>query len=269
MKIVREHINEKFVEDSDPVTDMGIGIRAQISRWMKENGWTDTDDNALAECAKHGKIEWIKFLLSLKNYPQTNIDIGLRFASYHGHLEVVKELLKAGANVHAQNDEALHWAKYGRNQDVVDFLEDYIANEKKSKAVRESLFEKFFEDSDPVTDMGIGINSKVESHYLECLGLTIFNDDYYPLNNPELDDLFVSLKEAYPEVVDYLIDLEKRGLIEYGKFFRSQDLTSFVEYLHEKEKEYEYIYDAGVELDGYLPLFSEIEFPNADKFTFK
>ena len=26
MKIVREHINEKFTEDSDPISDMGIGI---------------------------------------------------------------------------------------------------------------------------------------------------------------------------------------------------------------------------------------------------
>ena len=26
MKIIREHINEKFTEDSDPVEDMGIGL---------------------------------------------------------------------------------------------------------------------------------------------------------------------------------------------------------------------------------------------------
>jgi hypothetical protein len=28
MKLVREHINEKFTSDSDPITDMGIGIDA-------------------------------------------------------------------------------------------------------------------------------------------------------------------------------------------------------------------------------------------------
>ena len=29
MKIVREHINEKFVEDSDPITDLGIGLNME------------------------------------------------------------------------------------------------------------------------------------------------------------------------------------------------------------------------------------------------
>jgi hypothetical protein len=100
-------INEKFVEDSDPVADMGIGIRAQISRWMEEKNQEDTDNNALAECAEHGKLDWVKFLIA------------------------------AGANVHAKYEgsfaptTALETAKRKDHQDIVDFLEDYIAKEKK------------------------------------------------------------------------------------------------------------------------------------------
>lgn len=26
MRLIREHINEKFVQDSDPVKDLGIGV---------------------------------------------------------------------------------------------------------------------------------------------------------------------------------------------------------------------------------------------------
>jgi hypothetical protein len=40
MKLIREHINEKFTEDSDPIEDMGIGIRAKIKKWCKEM-WID------------------------------------------------------------------------------------------------------------------------------------------------------------------------------------------------------------------------------------
>jgi ankyrin repeat protein len=157
-KVVKESLNEKFVEDSDPVTDMGIGTRAQISRWMKERGEEDTDENALAECAKAGKLDWVKFLIAAGANVHFINDYALRWASGNGHLEIVKELLKAGADVHADHNYALAYAKQCDYQDVVDFLEDYIANEKKSKhrTVRESLLEKFVEDSDPVADMGIG-----------------------------------------------------------------------------------------------------------------
>jgi hypothetical protein len=34
VKLVREHINEKFTEDSDPVEDMKIGLRTRIKEWL-------------------------------------------------------------------------------------------------------------------------------------------------------------------------------------------------------------------------------------------
>jgi len=40
VKLVREHINEKFTEESDPIEDMGIGIKAKIKKWCKEM-WID------------------------------------------------------------------------------------------------------------------------------------------------------------------------------------------------------------------------------------
>jgi hypothetical protein len=97
----------------------------------------------------------------------SNKDRALRYASSRGQLEIVKELLNAGADIHAEyldapSPTALEGAKRKGYQEIVDFLEDYIANEKKSKhrTVRESLLEKFVEDSDPVADMGIGMLNK-------------------------------------------------------------------------------------------------------------
>jgi hypothetical protein len=34
LKLVLEHINEKFIEDSDPISDMGIG-QLQVGDYMK------------------------------------------------------------------------------------------------------------------------------------------------------------------------------------------------------------------------------------------
>jgi len=34
LNIVREHINEKFSEESDPIQDMGIGIIHKIEKWI-------------------------------------------------------------------------------------------------------------------------------------------------------------------------------------------------------------------------------------------
>jgi Ankyrin repeats (3 copies) len=49
-------------------------------------------------------------------------DQALRSASTYGHTEVVRILLKAGANVHALNDYALRWASHNVNTEVVRLL---------------------------------------------------------------------------------------------------------------------------------------------------
>jgi hypothetical protein len=36
MKYVRENINEVFIEDSDPIKDLGIGMRHLIAEWLKK-----------------------------------------------------------------------------------------------------------------------------------------------------------------------------------------------------------------------------------------
>lgn len=35
MKIVREHINEKFEQESDPIKDMNIAIESQMKEELK------------------------------------------------------------------------------------------------------------------------------------------------------------------------------------------------------------------------------------------
>jgi len=230
MNIVREYIFEKFTEDSDPIKDMGIGMRIAISRDKNYHKWLrgkkDTDDNALVYSAEHGKLDFVNYLLSIGADVHHGGDWALRLASRNGHSEVVKALLDAGADIHIWNDEPLQSAcanghikvveilltagadfirpsqyvgkcftrtgavllraiqggsikivktllkagaddkgltdgtllwvarEKGRTK-MIKFIEDYM--EKHKNVVKESLNEKFTEDSDPIEDMGIGL----------------------------------------------------------------------------------------------------------------
>jgi hypothetical protein len=74
MKLVREYINEKFTEDSDPIHDMGIGKAGFIKRWldkMKINNYVINDDFTIdvhGEVLLDGKLEG-----NLPDYIQFNI----------------------------------------------------------------------------------------------------------------------------------------------------------------------------------------------------
>ena len=100
--------------------------RQEISAWMKSIDEEDTDDNALAECSKHGKTEWVKYLLAQGADVHYINDYALRWASEEGHLEIVKLLLDYGADVHAEDDLALQWASGKGHKDVVELLTKYM-----------------------------------------------------------------------------------------------------------------------------------------------
>ena len=157
-KLIREHIYEKFIQDSDPIADMGIGMKHQIKKWIEtETDYYAYEQDLLWICSMHGKAEFVKYLLDAGADVHAGNDYSLQIASNNGHIEVVKILLDAGTNVHAEDNCALRWAKQNRHKDVIKVLKDHIAKEKKNKTVKENLNEKFVEDSDPIADMDIGM----------------------------------------------------------------------------------------------------------------
>jgi hypothetical protein len=85
------------------------------------------DENSLTFAAGVGYLETVKFLVIRKRVDiHTGNERALRCASENGHLDVVKFLISQGADVHANNDEALIWAS--DRLDVIQFLE--VINER-------------------------------------------------------------------------------------------------------------------------------------------
>ena len=48
--------------------------------------------------------------------------LSVRYASYNGHLDVVKYLVSQGADIRADNDEAVRWASFNGHLEVVKYL---------------------------------------------------------------------------------------------------------------------------------------------------
>ena len=147
------------------------------------------NDYALRGASGNGHTEVVKVLLAAGADVHADNDGSLRWASDNGHTEVVKLLLAAGADVHTDNDYALRWASINGHTEVVKVLKDHIAKEKRKK-VKESVNEKFTEDSDPIHNMSIGIKSLIEK-WLEK-----FDINNYKINDDNTIDVFekVNLK---------------------------------------------------------------------------
>ena len=155
--------------------DAGADVHAYNDyalRWTSANGHTEVvkllldagadvhadDDEALRNTSYNGHTEVVKLLLDAGADVHAYDDEALRWASANGRTKVVKLLIDAGADVHASNDYALLYASENGHAEIVKLLKDHIAKEKKSnKRVKESLNEKFTQNSDPIEDMGIGV----------------------------------------------------------------------------------------------------------------
>jgi len=190
MRIVREYINEKFTQDSDPIHDMGIGMDALIKQFIeKETRYTYVKKDLLWICVECGKTEFVKYLLNKGYDVHANHDLTLRWASEKGDTETVKVLLNAGADVHARDDGALQLASYYGHTATVKVLKDWIAKEKKN------VNEKFTDDSDPINDLSIGMDALIK-RFIENAG--------YRYNKENL--LWIFAKDGKIEFVKYLLN---------------------------------------------------------------
>lgn len=107
MKLVREHINEKFSEESDAIVDMGIGSIGDIKSWLichKVNPVFNNPDHGseiISELIEWNKIDYLQFLLSHKILHIRDEDAydALGNAAYGEKFDVCKTLVKNGISL--------------------------------------------------------------------------------------------------------------------------------------------------------------------------
>lgn len=156
--IVKENLNEKFTQDSDPIYDLGIGLQKQIDDWIKTtdsykiHGYT-LDEDKLWICAINGKTKFVEYLLAHghKKNMSRHHHHAIKWAAREGYAKIVKMLLDAGEPTDFVDSTLMGWAEVHNRKRVIKIIEDHI--EKKKKKVNE----KFTQDSDPIDDLGIGI----------------------------------------------------------------------------------------------------------------
>ena len=235
-----------------------------------ENGHTETvkvllnagadvhadDDYALQLASRKGHTETVKALLDAG--ADVHIDDGwaLQLAGNRGHTEVVKLLLDAGANVHAYNNSALRRASANEHTEVVKILKYQAAKEK--KVVKESVNEKFTEDSDPIRDMNIGVKglfTKILKYFEENLQYEDLKDDVEFVDSSETDltidlgyswynkysydfcaNIEVNFKEMKIIIVGdaYSVDYDKNIHFEDNKIYKllGEDISNIENFIH-------------------------------------
>jgi len=82
----------------------------------------------LLEACNRGDIKEVRRLVEQGANIHANDEEALRWAAFRGHLEIVKYLIEKGADVHGQNDLALKWAAAGGHLEVVRCLVEHGAD---------------------------------------------------------------------------------------------------------------------------------------------
>jgi hypothetical protein len=137
LKIVREHINEKFAENSDPIHDMGIG-EDYLWKNLKKGDVLEiiVDINSMMKKGYLQRVDKIQYI----THPH------LKILMYFTIFQNEKELLKNKKSFNNGSSYSYNYLK-----------DNYKIFKFHGKKLKESLNEKFVEDSDPIADMGIGI----------------------------------------------------------------------------------------------------------------
>jgi len=202
MKVVKEYINEKFVKDSDPIQDMGIGfghwlddVQSELSKYLME----DDDINNLEDAEEYINVAYNELeklyqkALSAKeaakivyddpkiykqwqrnkfNWPQQEPSDDLRancraWQNMEGSLIDAEEIARYLIDRHPDYPE----------EELRQMAYDWVGYEEKDKELEESLNEKFTEFGDPVEDMGIGVINKLMKATEGCYSRQV---GYYP-----------------------------------------------------------------------------------------
>lgn len=165
MKLVREHINEKFTKDSDPIKDLNIGIFSHHNFHTLEEA-IDFLYSALPVIIKKNKI------------PKDIIEIGSKSYKWDYYYDIKHYVFKY-ININSKSIE--RHGKYAwidiynaLRKKLLDNGFGKIYDNKQTK--NPYLNEKFTQNSDPIKDMEIGILNKYFTIHINRVGSYVFTE---------------------------------------------------------------------------------------------
>jgi hypothetical protein len=231
MKLIKEHINETFEEDSDPIKDLGIGKKHLIEQWLKKYDITNYVINPdfsidvktsvylnrklngnLPEYIQFGKIEGSFYIesnnmTSLKGCPYETKSL------FSCRINKLKSLKYAPIKIQIvlfceDNSISLQELKKyantpGINRDIIIQLNDGTNYAVKKLQNPRYTNEAFTQDSDPIHDLNIG-------------AVNLYDKGYKLTNNKKKDKLWVNY-------LNFLTGKTIQGFFKYGVYYTSSE----------------------------------------------
>jgi hypothetical protein len=144
MKLVREHINEKFEEDGDPIQDMGIGLIKKVNKWINENDhFFRVYDNSAVKQYDKCKQQILKRSRIKINEDDLTIDVD-GWVDISDKFETLPEYIRFGV---IKGDFAccFDFDKYQKfmpkqvDGEIRYYIENYYINIQYAKQIRENI----------------------------------------------------------------------------------------------------------------------------------
>jgi len=221
MKLVKESLNEKFKEESDPISDMGIGekpeIKKRINDFVDEVSKTPSTYNPILDLYVS---ESFFVILAREFWSIDSFEKCLKQSKLDEYLKLPGR--KVSNDKKTSIVAYIFMIKPGYDDIFKDILKDFFA-----------VNEKFEEDSDPIKDLDIGL-----SHIM-----------WEEMKDYTISDLVWILEDSYPEFDEYKTIDKERDTKSYFKIpyekLKKQGITKKLlqRILNNTRKSY---YDSGV-----------------------
>jgi hypothetical protein len=222
MKLVREYIIfEKFIEDGDPIHDMGIGFN--ISMDFK---------------SEYQLFDWLSemlpAILNTRTFPKNilNDPDSDGWYLHHKYSTAIQNYVSKYLTI--KGDYSYFLPKKFHH-----FLKKKYPH-LKSWMIKESLNEKFTEDSDPIHDMGIGIEYSIGQQLLILKEIDKFFDKIHKIDV----DIISHVDFSGKRLTSYTLEIISTSLLKdyFNKCIKKANLEQF---LDKENNDYPEIVESG------------------------
>ncbi len=241
---VKESLNEKFTDKSDPLKDMGIGLKKVIVDRAKDMFKDAQYDIENGDGFRLVEIRFDAFTADvITNYPFA-VKAAQEWLVEEFKTHELDEFFELETSItHSESDDHIFWnIDFKEKYEMIFSMEDRIVIN--YKTINESLNEKFSEEGDPVAQMGIGIRKKIDEYIKE-------HDDENDVENKLLTPIMFLCRQGD------LNDETKKNWIEFLLREGKDEITEW------ENSDFEIMDDIGVR---FIPNVTQL--PD-EKFSYK